>query len=66
MRFYGFGTLSALFSLRKMLKLFRKENLLLSLFADITGDVTDGLKKEVGTSVERKVSKLVSDIRRAQ
>lgn len=46
-----------------MLALFRKEKQIMDLFSEITGSVTEGLKKEVGSSVDTKVNKIVKDIR---
>lgn len=60
---FGYRTLTAFAKFRKVLSLFKKERRIIGLFADITGDVSDGFRKEVKTSIDAKSEKIVSDIR---
>lgn len=57
------GTLYAVAKLRSILKLFRKENMLHYLFKHITGEMPEDIKKNIRSHVDKKVEKIVNDIR---
>jgi hypothetical protein len=57
------GFFTAFGKFRKMMSLFKKERKIFNLFSDITGDVSDGFRKEVDSSISKKTEVLVKDIR---